>query len=964
MFSLSLRHSIPAVIIAMTLGFALGNYVLEQGNFTASSKFWLIIALGSVLALIGAFFIHYAIILPLLTLGNSIRAWQQDFDKPPKPVTGAKEIRLLSTQFSDITNEIAEQHQRLKIFFDRQLQMVVLYSPDGDLIECNTLVQQFCGMSNEQLRGFKAWNGPWLPAVSNAGEVFKFDFETAVRTKATISHEAIVKNHNNQLRHIRYALVPILDKDEKVKFVLSEVQDDTELQEKEGQRLRLLSFYTMLMELHSAMVRDTSISELYDDICKIIISHGEFVATYIAHIDFESKDVRPVTGNGSKWQTLQHVRFSIDPDIPEGRGPTGLSLRSGKPYVCNDTQTDDSTKDFRTNLKKLGIGSMAVLPLYENKQVIGSLALYSEQSHAFAPDLVKLLETLANDLSYAREIRIKNQQLSLSAEVINNAQDSLMILDLSWKVLSANLAFYQSSGYTSQEVLGVDFFSLGKIPGTDKAFEELKDIINSKGSWQGETTVMRKSGETYPAQIKLSGVKDINGQLSHIIYTATDISKAKQAKEEADFLTLFDPLTGLANRNQLRNTFVEKISQHDASKSQLAIMVLDVDHFKNINDSLGHAAGDEVIKTIAQRLKGLMRPNDVLARIGGDEFALCLENADADILSLLAQQYLWAFDKAINVNGHSVVLRASIGVAIAHQDGENFEDLFRNADAAMYQAKLMGRNRFHFFTEELNQSAKEKLFIETALHNAIENGELKLFYQAKVALCNKRIVGMEALMRWNNPQLGQISPDKFISIAEQSDLIDSIGEWALIEACRQHKEWQALGHGCIPISVNVSARQFSSELVSKIKNALQCSALPPSALSIEITETVLAINAEQTLDILNELSELGIKIYVDDFGTGYSNLAYLKRFPLDGLKLDRAFVNDLETDPEDRAIASSVINLGHALNLPVIAEGVENQRQVDILIEMGCDEVQGFFYSKPLAGHEVISNLKAQDLLI
>lgn len=940
--------------------------VLLQQRQLVNTDLWGLILLGLALTIAAGLYAHRLVIEPIQQLKQQVQSWRENLNTPAKVLDGPIELRQLSKSFSEITHEITEQHRLLQIFFDRQLQMALLFSPDGKIFQANQIAQRFSGLNEQQISERRAWDGPWMGINPDPETVaaIKSDFELIGKTGQTVSREIQVQNSNKDLRSVRYLLTAIQDNSDQLEWIMCEMEDTTELRREEQQKQRLLNFYNTLTELHSAMARELNAEQLYNDICQIIISHGDFAAAYIGIIDPDSLVVNPVAGDGLPSDILQRVTPSIDPSAPEGAGPIGTALREGRAFICDEISKEDQLPPpYRDALLEIDITSMAMFPLFEGDTVFGGIALYSRESHSFDSELVKLLSTLADDISFARSNLLRQQELTLSAEVIDNAHDALVILDANWKILSANQAYFKATGHSREEALGQHFLSIGEICNVDFIESSLLAALKTTGFWQGESEIRRKAGDFFPALVRFSASRDKQGNLKHIIFSATDISATRQAESQLEFLSFYDPLTELPNRQLFKQQFDHALSSPGRQIHPPALVVLDIDHFKNINDSLGHKVGDEIIKNTAQRLSDLLQAEDVLARFGGDEFVFSLAGRNPGQLAQLAQQLLWSFDEPFDIADHNITLRASIGIAIALRDGHNFEELYKHADSAMYNAKQLGRNRYCFFTEALNTSANERLKVESALRQAIDRDQLSLFYQAKVDAKTSTLVGFEALLRWQHPELGFVSPEKFIPIAEESDLIESLGTWVLLEACRQNRNWLDAGQVSLPISVNVSVHQINQKLIYTIQQALNKYRLTVDCLEIEITESVLSHHAEQTLDILNQISQLGIQISVDDFGTGYSNLSYLKRFPLDRLKIDRSFIMDLETDAEDRAIANAVINLGHSLNLAVIAEGVENQAQLELLREMGCDEIQGYFYSKPLPAADVFPHLQANKLL-
>jgi diguanylate cyclase (GGDEF)-like protein len=412
-----------------------------------------------------------------------------------------------------------------------------------------------------------------------------------------------------------------------------------------------------------------------------------------------------------------------------------------------------------------------------------------------------------------------------------------------------------------------------------------------------------------------------------------------------------DALTGLPNRILLRDRFEHAIAMAQRTRSQVAMLFLDLDNFKRVNDTLGHAAGDQLLQEVVTRLTHCMRESDTISRQGGDEFILLLNDVpDLETVERIVEEILANISEPMEINGLVLNTSCSLGVAIYPEDGSDFDRLLQKADTAMYNAKDAGRNAYRFFDSQMNQQAHEHLLLQNRLHQALFQNEFYLHYQPQIEIDSSRVVGVEALLRWHNAELGEVVPARFIPVAEDSGLIVPIGAWVLEEACRQAQAWRQSGWPALAISVNLSALQFRrAGLIETVESALERSGLPPHLLELELTESILLQDVENNLETVRKLKALGVRLSIDDFGTGYSSLSYLKRFAVDRLKIDRSFVRDVNTDPDDAAIVNAVIQLARSLRLDIIAEGVETQAQLAFLAEQGCREVQGFLFSRPLA---------------
>jgi len=581
--------------------------------------------------------------------------------------------------------------------------------------------------------------------------------------------------------------------------------------------------------------------------------------------------------------------------------------------------------------------------------------LYQPSHSAISAAVADGRAVKARDLSERAE-----HALQLAARVFESSGEAIVITDPDNLILSVNRAFSKLTGYSRDEVIGRDPRLL-KSDRHDQAFyQELWESLLGTGHWQGEIWNRRKNGEVYPEWLSITVVRDTQGEVLNYIAIFADISEIKAAMQQIEFLAHYDPLTRLANRRLLEQRVEQLIALAARNKEQLALLFIDLDRFKVVNDSLGHAAGDVILETVAQRLRATMREVDCLARLGGDEFVCVLHGViEPPDVHAAARRLIAVLDEPLQVAGHTLTVTSSIGISLYPGDGVDYETLLKNADAAMYSAKKAGRDRFAFFCESMNVSMAREREIESALRRALSLNEFVLHYQPQVAIGSGRIIGMEALLRWNSAQLGPIAPGTFIPLAEETGLIVAIGEWVLREACRQNAQWQRAGLPAVVVAVNLSALQFrQSNLPETVRAALQASGLAARWLELELTESLIMQDAEYTIASLRALKEIGTTLAIDDFGTGYSSLAYLKRFAIDKLKIDQSFIRDIPDDDDDK-IVTAIIGLAHALNLKVIAEGVETDGQLAFLRERHCDEMQGYLYSRPLPAAAMEELLKA-----
>ncbi len=536
----------------------------------------------------------------------------------------------------------------------------------------------------------------------------------------------------------------------------------------------------------------------------------------------------------------------------------------------------------------------------------------------------------------------------VASEVLRSMAEAVAVFDDDFLFVSVNPAFTRMTGYAEAEVVGHDTSLIDSRQHDADVYRAMRDALRRDGRWSGELWQRRKDGGEFLCWLQASVVLDSAGQRGHWVAVLSDITDQKRAEQELRYLANYDTLTGLPNRAMLLERLSRAIARAKRQETRIAVLFLDLDRFKDINDSLGHAAGDAILRATAGRLQHAVGGHHVVARLGGDEFTVVMEHVgDAAEAEALARGLLAAFEAPLDAGDlRDVVVSPSIGVALYPEDADTPSDLLKHADTAMYQAKALGRRTFMRYAGSMDVETRQRATLSAALRKVIDREELSLVYQPRLSLREQRIVGVEALLRWNSAEFGPVSPGQFIPLAEESGLILEIGEWALRHACRQLSTWHAAGLD-IAMSVNVSALQLRrGQLEGTIERLLAETGLPPHRLEIELTESV--VMAEATWSALHAIRDLGVHMSIDDFGTGYSSFAYLKRLPINALKIDREFVGDLTRDADDEAITSAVIAMGHSLGLHVVAEGVETAGQLDFLRRHGCDEIQGYWLSRPL----------------
>jgi diguanylate cyclase (GGDEF)-like protein/PAS domain S-box-containing protein len=564
--------------------------------------------------------------------------------------------------------------------------------------------------------------------------------------------------------------------------------------------------------------------------------------------------------------------------------------------------------------------------------------------------------------------RLAEVALRLRNRAIESSVNAILITDLGkpgQPIEYVNPAFEKITGYPPSEVIGRNSEFLLGTDVDQPAMKEIRMALRERREGHAVLRNYRKDGTLFWNELYIAPVRNDQGEITHCVEVMNDVTDAKSYEEQLAHQANFDTLTGLANRNLLQDRLRQAIAQAKREDGTVAAVFLDLDHFKLVNDTLGHTVGDEMLQEVAARLKGCVRESDTVARPGGDEFVLLLLQRKGEAAAL-ESDITTLMDKLLNDVSEPLMLgerkvrpSCSIGVSLYPQDGEDADTLLKNAEAAMYRAKELGRNRFQFFTADVHERIRSRMELESSLRLALEREEFELHYQPQVSLKDGTITGVEALVRWRHPERGLIPPAQFIGFAEETGLIIPLGAWVLQEACAQNKAWQDAGLPPMPISVNMSAKQCEQEDVARVvREALERSGLDPKYLELEITESISMANPEQSVPLMERLKAIGVTLSIDDFGTGFSNLSYLRRFPVDRLKIDLSFVREITTDPGSLAISEAIITMSHSLNMQVVAEGVETQGQLELLGARHCDSIQGFFFSPPVSGVELATLLR------
>lgn len=738
-----------------------------------------------------------------------------------------------------------------------------------------------------------------------------------------------------------------------------------ELTQAEERIRRLNSFYAALSETNQAIVHLTEREELFRTICRIAVERSGFALAWVGMIDEAGEEIIPLAwcGEGPAWfARLQPFRAK-----GEAHTPIEMAIAVQGPRLFNDAQTAPALSSLHAHLRDCDLRSAAAFPLRIGERIVGGLELYSQEPGYFDETLGELLAEMVTDVSFALQnyekeaerkenearLRASEEANRLSNRALEASANGIVITDSlqpGHPIIYVNPAFERITGYSADEAIGRDTRFLLGGDAEQLGVEEIRAALREQREGEAILKSYHKNGNLFWNELSIAPVKDVDGRTTHFVGVINDITERKLYEQELERHANRDLLTGLANRNLLKDRITQAIAFATRMRSMMAVLLIDLDHFKRINDSLGHEFGDTILRETATRMAACVGEQPTLARIGGDEFVIVLPDVGRpQDVALMASNVLQSLSEPMTVGGRVLSLTASIGVSLYPQDGTDHDLLLRNADAAMYRAKEGGRNTWRFYTADMNAHALAQLELAERLRHALERAELLLHYQPLLSLADGTITDVEALLRWRGADGKLIAPAEFIPLAEDTGLIIPIGEWVLRQACAQLVQWQRDGGHHLRVAVNLSARQFRDpNLVQCVRSALEQSGLSPSLLKLEVTESSVMDNAVRAADILSELRALGVSISVDDFGTGYSSLAYLRRFPIDQLKIDRSFVQEVTEHAESAAIVHGIISLARSLRLQTVAEGVETVEQREFLREAGCDKMQGFLFSRPL----------------
>lgn len=853
---------------------------------------------------------------------------------------------------------VSKSRLLLQLVMDAVPQSIFWKDRNSVYLGCNKVFARDAGLENvDDVIGKTDFDMPWK---REEAEAYRVD-DAAVMSSNTAQMRVVERIHTvgGEGVWIETSKIPLTDGE--LFGVLGVYENISERVANEIKIRRLTELYAALSQCNQAIARCSREDELLPEICRDAVQFGGMKMAWIGMVDEASQTVRPVASSGSGKEYLLDIHISVNPADPSGQGPIGIVIREGRPYWCQDYLNEPLLGLWHERGAACGWASSAALPLYRHGAIVGVLTLYSGELNAFDEAERHLLESMATDISFALtrfsllEERAKIEDESRIAAVTFETQEAILITSAEANILRVNQAFQEITGYQSDEVVGHNprIFQSGRHDA--EFYRGMWAMLLSTGKWSGEIWGKRKNGEIYPKAMTITAVYDAKQQVTNYVAVFRDISLHKKTEQEIHLLAFYDPLTQLPNRRLLVDRLQRAMPVSMRTGKHCALLFLDLDHFKTINDTQGHAIGDLLLVVVAHRLQGCVREGDSVARLGGDEFVVVLEelsvqaNEAATQTELIAEKIRYELGRPYSLNDYECLATPSIGVCLFRGHQESVENLLKHADVAMYQAKMAGRNTVCFFDPQMQIALDVRAELEADLRHALRKQQFYLSYQVQVD-SYRRPLGAEALLRWQHPERGLVSPVGFIPLAEETGLIVPIGLWVLQEACAQLNAWQddPLMRR-LTLAVNVSAKQFRQpDFVAQIQRILVESGVQTSLLKIELTESTVLENVQDTIGKMRELKQLGVSFSMDDFGTGYSSLQYLKQLPLDQIKIDQSFVRDIVSDANDAAIVQAIIAISAALSLVVIAEGVETEEQYRFLDEHGCCSFQGYWFGKPM----------------
>jgi diguanylate cyclase (GGDEF)-like protein/PAS domain S-box-containing protein len=853
---------------------------------------------------------------------------------------------------------ISDDELRSRIFMESVGDAFFAHDLEGRFMDVNQRACEVLGYTRDELLGMT------IPDVDpnfdlSAAKAFWNTLEPGAPTVLSTTHRR--KDGTEFPVEVQATLADLGEKT----LIFGMARDMTQRVNEQAHLQRMSNLYNALSQCNQAIVRVASEEELFPAICRIAVEFGAMRLAWIGIYDPEGRIVECAAAFGEGIEYLDGLKFDINPDSAEW-GPTATAILTEKAYWSQDFLSDPKTRRWHERAKAFGWRSSASLPIFRGGKVIGAFGLYSSELNAFAEAEQNLLLEMAMDIGAAldrfelersrvRAEEIIQEQNEFLQTVLENQPDCVKVVGKDGHLLNMNKAgldMLQVDTLEEAQEIGLNNFLM---PEHVQPFRQLHHDVLQGHTRMLEFRIKGKRGDFRWLKTHAAPLRDASGKPIALLGVTRDITSEKLSEEVIWRQANYDSLTGLPNRQMFRDHMESEIRKAERTGLPIALLLIDLDHFKEVNDSLGHEKGDALLVEAAQRISDCVRKSDVVSRIGGDEFAVILpEIRDLMSVTRVSESIIQALAPFFQLGDDKGFVTASVGITFFPNDGKSMEGLLRNADQAMYQAKREGRGRFSFFTPQMQENVQKRVTLTNEMRDALQQNQFLLHYQPIVNLMTGEVHKAEALIRWNHPRLGTVSPGDFIPLAEENGLIVEIGYWVLQQGALQVRKWRSEHNANFQISLNKSPAQFRDSHGSRQNwpDLLHQQGLPGQSIVVEITEGLL-LNADKVVKAkLEAFRDAGLQVAIDDFGTGYSSLAYLKRFDIDYLKIDRTFVSNLEEDASNVALCKAIIMMAHELGLQVIAEGVENDAQKQVLIRAGCDYAQGFLFSKPLPSEE------------
>jgi len=848
--------------------------------------------------------------------------------------------------------EVLSLSEDLRSLLDQMPIRVFIKDLSGRYVACNRLLASDLGRTPEEVIGRNDFD--LFP--HEVAEMYQAGDRAVLEQETVQVFEEFYPSGDHPV-WVRARKSPWRSVEGRVVGILGQVEDITEAHRLEDALRRKSSLYTALAATNDVMIRAVNEAQLFAEVCEILIRDGGLRLAWFGRAEGGDSRIVAVAKAGPASGYLDTLIVHGESDLPTGHGPVGHAWRKQGTVVVGDFLSDPNCLPWQQSASRYALHACVALPV-NGGDFHGVLTVYAGEIDFFDADLVSLLEKMAEDIAFSlqrmKDAEAKRQaesELRLLARVFEESAEGMAITDARNCLIHVNRAFSEITGYSPEEVLGQNPSLLKSGKHETAFYQKMWSLLLAHGVWQGEIWNRRKDGALYPQWATINLVRDAAGKVINHFAIFRDIS-AGRAAAEIDYLKRFDALTGLPNRMLLEDRAREAIAHAREYNRFVALLFVNLDHFHLVNDLLGYVSGDRVLEEVARRLVEAVGSLGTVTRLSGDTFAVLLPDLNSpESVSTVADTLLGRISDPMALGREVPIdLTACIGIALWPSDGEDFDTIMQHADVAMQSARSFSRNNYLFFTRDMNRSNDQLFVVSRELRSALSENRLFLDYQPWVEVSSGRVTGIEALVRIRHPERGVLSPAEFIAIAEETGLIVQVGAWVVREACRQMVAWREAGIGDMLVSINISPMQLRQpDFVDMIAGALKATGLEGRYLELELVEGALIQDIEASLQLMHRLKGLGLHLAIDDFGTGYSSLSHLKRFPVDKLKIDRGFIRNITTDPNDATIVQAIIALARTLGPTTIAEGVETEAQFRYLRNLRCDLIQGYWFSPPVS---------------